>query len=108
MKITKSQLKQIIKEELEEARLPAWERPGYVPKPGLGPEDPPRQKSQKTNMNRSLGEFAQWVADLDGHIESLSGDSISADELPSDVNLYDLWLGGLSPDQAAADLMGGA
>ena len=31
MKVTESQLKQIIKEELLEARLPAWERPGYVP-----------------------------------------------------------------------------
>ena len=40
MKLTKSQLKQIIEEELQEARLPAWERPGYVPAPGLGPEDP--------------------------------------------------------------------
>tara|TARA_R110000824_G_scaffold308926_2_gene496353 strand:+ start:845 stop:1078 length:234 start_codon:yes stop_codon:yes gene_type:complete len=77
MKITKSQLKQVIKEEI-------------------------------TNMNRSLGDFAQWVAEVDGHIESLSGESVSADELPSDVNLYDLWLSGLSPDQAAADLMGGA
>ena len=45
MKITKQKLKQIIKEELEEARLPAWERPGYVPKPGLGPEDPPGEDS---------------------------------------------------------------
>jgi hypothetical protein len=33
MKIKKSQLKQIIKEELEEARLPAWERPGNVTPP---------------------------------------------------------------------------
>ena len=40
MKITKSQLKQIIAEEIQEARLPAWERPGYEPEPGLGPEDP--------------------------------------------------------------------
>ena len=40
MKVTKSQLKQIIEEELQEARLPAWERPGYEPEPGLGPEDP--------------------------------------------------------------------
>ena len=39
MKITKQQLKQIIKEELQEARLPAWERPGYVPEPGYEPED---------------------------------------------------------------------
>jgi hypothetical protein len=108
MKITKSQLKQIINEELGEAQLPAWERRGYVPQPGLGPEDPAGQKSQKTNMNRGLGEFAQWVAEVDGHIESLSGESVSADELPSDVNLYDLWLSGLSSDQAAADLMGGA
>ena len=77
MKITKSQLKQVIKEEI-------------------------------TNMNRSLGDFAQWVAEVDGHIESISGEYISAEELPSDINLYDLWLGGLSPDQAAADLMGGA
>ena len=37
MKITKQKLKQIIKEELGEARLPAWDLPGYVPKPGLGP-----------------------------------------------------------------------
>ena len=40
MKVTTLRLKQIIKEELQEARLPAWERPGYVPEPGLGPEDP--------------------------------------------------------------------
>jgi|TARA_Y100000296_G_scaffold17366_1_gene20536 hypothetical protein len=96
---------QIIKEELEEARLPAWERPGYVPEPGLGPHD---EKSQKTNMNRSLREFAQWVAEVDGHIESLSGEYVSADEIPSDINLYDMWRSGMSPDQVAQDLMGGA
>jgi len=33
MKITKQQLKQIIEEELKEARLPAWERPGNVTPP---------------------------------------------------------------------------
>ena len=104
MRVTKSQLMQIIKEELEEARLPAWERPGYVPKPGLGPEDPAGEKSQKTNMNRSLGEFAQWVAEIDGHIEQISGESITADEMPSDINLYDMWLSGASPDQVAQDL----
>jgi hypothetical protein len=75
-----------------------------VPEPGLGPEDPAGEKSQKTNMNRSLGEFAQWVAEIDGHIEQISGESITADEMPSDINLYDMWLLGLSPDQAAADL----
>ncbi len=105
MRVTKSQLMQIIKEELEEARLPAWERPGYVPEPGLGPHD---EKSQKTNMNRSLREFAQWVAEVDGHIESLSGEYVSADEIPSDINLYDMWRSGMSPDQVAQDLMGGA
>ena len=63
-------------------------------------------KEEITNMNRSLGEFAQWVAEVDGYIESLSGESVYADELPSDVNLYDLWLSGVSPDQAASDLMG--
>ena len=96
------------KTELTEARLPAWERPGYVPKPGLGPEDPAVEKSQTTNMNRSLREFAQWVAEVDGHIESLSGEYVSADEIPSDINLYDMWLSGMSPDQVAQDLMGGA
>ena len=65
-------------------------------------------KEEITNMNRSLGEFAQWVAEVDGHVESISGEYISAEELPSDVNLYDLWLSGLTPDQAAADLVGGA
>jgi hypothetical protein len=105
MKITKSQLKQIIKEELEEARLPAWERPGYVPEPGLGPHD---EKSEKTNMNRSLREFAEWVLEVDGHIESLSGEHVAADEMSSDINLYDMWLSGMSPDQVAQDLMGGA
>jgi len=104
MKITKSQLKQIIKEELEEARLPAWERPGYVPEPGLGPHD---EKSEKTNMNRSLREFAEWVLEVDGHIESLSGEHVAADEMSSDINLYDMWLSGMSPDQVAQDLMGG-
>jgi len=89
------------KTELEEARLPAWERPGYVPEPGLGPHD---EKSQKTNMNRSLGEFAQWVSRIDGHIEQITGESITADKMPSDINLYDMWLLGLSPGQAAQDL----
>jgi hypothetical protein len=31
LEFSKNQLKQVIKEELEEARLPAWERPGYEP-----------------------------------------------------------------------------
>ena len=105
MKVTKSQLKQIIKEELEEAQLPAWERPGYVPEPGLGPHD---EKSEKTNMNRSLREFAEWVLEVDGHIENLSGEHVAADEMSSDINLYDMWLSGMSPDQAAQDLMRGA
>ena len=105
MKITKSQLKQIIKEELEEARLPAWERPGYVPEPGLGPDD---ERGEKTNMNRSLREFAEWVLEVDGHIESLSGEHVAADEISSDINLYDMWLSGMSPDQVAQDLMRGA
>ena len=39
MKLTKQQLKQIIKEELHEARLPAWERPGYEPEPGYDKAD---------------------------------------------------------------------
>ena len=93
------------KTELTEARLPAWERPGYVPKPGLGPHD---EKSEKTNMNRSLREFAEWVLEVDGHIESLSGEHVAADEMSSDINLYDMWLSGMSPDQVAQDLMGGA
>ena len=93
------------KTELEEARLPAWERPGYVPEPGLGPHD---EKSEKTNMNRSLREFAEWVLEVDGHIESLSGEHVAADEMSSDINLYDMWLSGMSPDQVAQDLMGGA
>lgn len=63
-------------------------------------------KEEITNMNRSLGEFAQWVAEVDGYIESLSGEYVSAEEIPSDINLYDLWLSGVSPDQAAGDLMG--
>ena len=75
MKITKSQFKQIIKEEI-------------------------------TNMNRSLREFAEWVNAVDGHIENLSGEYVSAEEVPSDINLYDLWLSGMSPDQAAGDLIG--
>ena len=44
MKITKRQLKRIIKEErrkLTEARLPAWERPGYVPEHGEDVPIPP-------------------------------------------------------------------
>ena len=36
MKLTKSILRNLIKEELQEARLPAWERPGYVPEPEGG------------------------------------------------------------------------
>jgi hypothetical protein len=31
MRITQRQLRQLIREELNEARLPAWERAGYVP-----------------------------------------------------------------------------
>ena len=74
MKITKKQLKQIIKEEI-------------------------------TNMNRSLGEFAQWVAEVDGTIESLSDQYVSADEFDPDINLYDLWLSGESPDIVARELL---
>jgi hypothetical protein len=107
MKITKSHLKEIIKEELEEAKLPAWERPGYVPEPGLGPDDPDDEKSQKTNMNDDLREFAQWVLEIDGYIESLSGQHMAASEVPSDINLYDLWLTGASSGGAADDLMAG-
>jgi len=92
------------KTELEEARLPAWERPGYVPEPGLGPDD---EKSQKTNMNRNLREFAEWILEVDGHVESLSGEYVSADEIPSDVNLYDLWYLGTPSAEAAQDLISG-
>ena len=49
MKVTKSQLMQIIKEEI-------------------------------TNMNRGLREFAEWVMEVNGHIESLSDEYVSADE----------------------------
>ena len=76
MKVTKSQFKQIIKEEI-------------------------------ANMNRSLREFAQWVAEVDGHIESLSGEYVSADEIPSDINLYDLWYQGTPPAEVAQDLISG-
>jgi hypothetical protein len=95
------------KTELTEARLPAWERPGYVPEPGLGPDDPYDEKSQKTNMNRNLRGFAEWILEVDGHIESLSGEYVSADEIPSDVNLYDLWYQGTPSSQAAQDLISG-
>ena len=104
MKLTKQKLKQIIKEELAEARLPAWELSGYVPEPGLGPDD---EKSQKTNMNRNLREFAEWILEVDGHVESLSGEYVSADEIPSDVNLYDLWYLGTPSAEAAQDLISG-
>ena len=97
MKLSKSQLKQIIKEELEEA---------YGGASGPFPDryGDAHEKSQKTNMNRSLGEIAQWVSRIDGHIEQITGESITADKMPSDINLYDMWLLGLSPGQAAQDL----
>jgi hypothetical protein len=61
MKITKTQLKQMIKEELVEARLPAWERPGYVPKPGLGPDDASRaaQKEKRAAKEAEAEEVRQ-------------------------------------------------
>jgi hypothetical protein len=76
MRVTKSQLKQIIKEEI-------------------------------TNMNRGLREFAQWVMEVDGHIESLSDEYVSAEELASDVNLYDLWYQGTPAAEVAQDLISG-
>ena len=76
MKVTKSQLMQIIKEEI-------------------------------TNMNRGLREFAEWVMEVDGHIESLSDEYVSADELATDVNLYDLWYQGIPAAAAAQDLISG-
>ena len=57
-------------------------------------------------MNRSLGEFAQWVAEVDGSIESLSGQYVSADEIDPEINLYDRWLRGETPVEVAQDLLG--
>jgi len=50
-----------IEEELEEARLPAWERPGYVPKPGLGPDDASRaaQKEKRAAKEAEAEEVRQ-------------------------------------------------
>jgi len=47
--------------ELVEARLPAWERPGYVPEPGLGPDDEPRpsQKEKRAEKETEAEELRQ-------------------------------------------------
>ena len=57
MKITRKQIKKIIEEELTEARLPAWERPGYVP------EDQKEIEARAiADMDKGLArEFAQDV-----------------------------------------------
>ena len=79
MKLTTSTLRKLIKEELQEARLPAWERPGYVPEPGLGPDDPVLDKREvqvrgyarmgidqiKCRLVRDLAEMAKHAANGD-------------------------------------------
>jgi len=79
MKLTTSTLRKLIKEELQEARLPAWERPGYVPEPGLGPDDPDLDKREvqvrgyarmeidqiKCRLVRDLAEMAELAANGD-------------------------------------------
>ena len=69
MRLTKSILRSLIKEELQEARLPAWERPGYVPEPegeerevlvrGYGRM---RIDQIKTAVARDLSDMAQKAA----------------------------------------------
>ena len=76
MKITKTQLKHMIKEELVEARLPAWERPGYVPKPGLSPHDDKlaRQKKQRAQKESEAEELRQTLGnDWEVNVRMLEG-----------------------------------
>ena len=79
MKLTTSTLRKLIREVLQEARLPAWERPGYVPEPGLGPEDPDLDEREvlvqgygrmgidqiKCRLVRDLAEMAEHAANGD-------------------------------------------
>ena len=110
MKVTKSQLMQIIKEEFEAVTTEGNFVQDYDEIDAEEYEqfqvDQAAQAAaqEPTNMNRNLREFAEWVLDIDGHIESLSGEHVTADEIPSDINLYDMWLSGMSPDQVAQDL----
>ena len=114
MKITKSQLKQIIKEELEVVTTEGDR--GYVQDydeidaeeyEQFQVDQAAQGEARPTNMNDGLREFAEWVLEVDGHIERLSGQHMTAAEVPSDINLYDLWLTGASPSGAAQDLMMG-
>ena len=54
MKITRRQLKRIIQEELSEARLPAWERPGYVPEEEEGGDKPSATSAIEWTLANSL------------------------------------------------------
>jgi hypothetical protein len=85
-------------ESIKEGLTPGHFEPSVAPKP---------DSAEPTNMNDGLREFAQWVLKVDGHIESLSGQHMTAAAVPSDINLYDLWLTGASPGAAAQDLMMG-
>ena len=64
MKITRRQLKQIIKE----ARLPAWERPGYVPpkEPVLprGIGDVGRKLTTEDRLNNAVSELDAVIKNL--------------------------------------------
>jgi len=64
-------------------------------------------EARPTNLGEDLREFARWVREVDGHIERLSGQHMTAAEVPSDVNLYDLWYLGTPSADAAQDLISG-
>ena len=96
MKITKQKLKQIIKEELGELRQEFFER--------LADD----ASGEETNMNRNLRVFAQWAVHLNEYVKEITGEDVMAGDIErQEFNLYDAWLDGLSPEEAAEKLLEG-
>ena len=96
MKLTKQKLKQIIKEELGELRQEFFERFA---------DD---ASGEETNMNRNLRVFAQWAVHLNEYVKEITGEDVMAGDIErQEFNLYDAWLDGLSPEEAAQKLLEG-
>ena len=79
MKLSKQKLKQIIKEELGEARLPAWERPGYEPESeyqgfqlGSGPSDISTEDTLRSSVMDAVDLLKQGnVEDALGQLQAV-------------------------------------
>ena len=96
MKLTKSQLKQIIKEELGELRQEFFER---------FTDDNP---GEETNMNRNLRVFAKWAVDLNAYVKEITSEDIMAGDIERQkFNLYDAWLEGWTVKEAGDKLLEG-